>query len=220
MRKLKSAPSDHDTECINSWKLYDFYFANMDLILWLKPGIPFNVIVTTDVFTMLGKSKAGFFVRVWSSYSMATTRHLKETIIKLDPINILYQSTHYHFHQYICFCILSFLWFILIANNVLGSLKKINICYPRMKFGLYFSFIIMFNTFLHNVLFRNQFFSTQKKLDCHLITEWQINFIKHSYLILSYLFYHGLLYNVYRHLSSWERNACFFFTQRWVVIVC
>jgi hypothetical protein len=53
----------------------------MDLILWLKPGIPFNVIVTTDVFTILGKSKAGFFVRVWSSYSMATTRHLKETII-------------------------------------------------------------------------------------------------------------------------------------------
>ena len=61
MRKSKSAPSDHDTECINSWKLYDFYFANMHLILWLKPGIPFNVIVTTDAFAMLGKLKAGFF---------------------------------------------------------------------------------------------------------------------------------------------------------------
>ena len=31
-----------------------------------------------------------------------------------------------------------------------------------MKFGLYFSFIILFNTFLHNELFRNQFFSTPK----------------------------------------------------------
>ena len=59
MRKSKSAQSDHGTEC--SWKLYDFYFAKMDLILRLKPGIPFNVIVTTDVLTMLGKLKAGLF---------------------------------------------------------------------------------------------------------------------------------------------------------------
>jgi hypothetical protein len=81
MRKLKSAPSDHDTECINSWKLYDFYFANMDLILWLKPVIPFNVIVTTDVFTMLGKSKAGFFCARMVILFDGHNSHLKETII-------------------------------------------------------------------------------------------------------------------------------------------
>ena len=43
MRKSKSAQPNHDTECINPFQLYDFYFTNMDLILWLKPGIPFNL---------------------------------------------------------------------------------------------------------------------------------------------------------------------------------
>jgi len=111
MRKTKSAQPDHDTECIKPSQLYDFYFANMDLILWLKPGIPFDVIVTTDVLTMLGKLKA-VFCALMSSYSMATTtsiinKSINQSINKmkiknydsLAPlINILYHSTHYHFH--------------------------------------------------------------------------------------------------------------------------
>jgi hypothetical protein len=46
----------------------------------------------------------------------------------------------------------------------------------------------MFNTYWYKTLFRNLFFNTQK-LYCHLITEWQTNFLKHSYLILSYFFF-------------------------------
>jgi hypothetical protein len=81
MRKSKSAQSVHGTEC--SWKLYDFYFAKMDLILRLKPGIPFNVIVTTDVLTMLGKLKAGFFLCAYGHLIRwpQHVSHLKETII-------------------------------------------------------------------------------------------------------------------------------------------
>ena len=60
MRKTKSAEPDHDTECIKPSQLYQFYFANMDHRMWLKLGIPFDVIVTTDVLTMLGKLKAVF----------------------------------------------------------------------------------------------------------------------------------------------------------------
>ena len=78
MRKSKSDQPDHDTECINPWQLYDFYFANMDLILWLKPGIPFNVIVTTDVLTMLGKFKAVLLCAYGHPIRWPQPRHLKK----------------------------------------------------------------------------------------------------------------------------------------------
>ena len=37
MRKTKLAQPDHDIECIKPSQLYDFYFAIMDHIIWLKP---------------------------------------------------------------------------------------------------------------------------------------------------------------------------------------
>jgi hypothetical protein len=66
-------------------------------------------------------------------------------------INILCHSTHYHFHQYICFYIVSFLWFISIANNVLRSLRKITICYRRIKLGLYLSLFIQKSQYKTNM---------------------------------------------------------------------
>jgi len=58
MKKTRSAQPDHGTHCIRPSYLEDFYFANLDLILWLRPGIQFNVVVTADVLTMIEKLKA------------------------------------------------------------------------------------------------------------------------------------------------------------------
>jgi hypothetical protein len=44
MRKTKSTQPDHDTECIKPSQLYNFYFANMDLILWLTTEIPLKLL--------------------------------------------------------------------------------------------------------------------------------------------------------------------------------
>jgi len=53
-----SAQPDHDVTGIRPSDLEKCYDKNLDLIEWLKPGLPFNIVVTKDVLTMIGKLKA------------------------------------------------------------------------------------------------------------------------------------------------------------------
>lgn len=58
LHKRMSAQPHHDVSGIRPSDLEHLYKKNLDLIEWLKPGLPFNIVVTNDVLTMIGKLKA------------------------------------------------------------------------------------------------------------------------------------------------------------------
>jgi len=58
LKKAISAQPDHDITGIRPSHLEQFYSKNLDLILWLRPRLPFNIVVTKDVLTMIVKLKA------------------------------------------------------------------------------------------------------------------------------------------------------------------
>jgi hypothetical protein len=58
LKKYISAQPDHDITNIRPSHLEQFYSKNLDLIQWLRPGLPFNIVVTDDILTMIGKLKA------------------------------------------------------------------------------------------------------------------------------------------------------------------
>ena len=58
LKKYISAQPDHDITNIRPSYLEQFYSKNLDLIQWLRPGLPFNIVVTDDILTMIGKLKA------------------------------------------------------------------------------------------------------------------------------------------------------------------
>ena len=58
LHKRMSAQTHQDISGIRPSELEQFYDKNIDLIEWLKPGLPFNIVVTNDVLTMIGRLKA------------------------------------------------------------------------------------------------------------------------------------------------------------------
>ena len=58
LHKRMSPQIHQDISGIRPSELEQFYDKNIDLIEWLKPGLPFNIVVTNDVLTMIGRLKA------------------------------------------------------------------------------------------------------------------------------------------------------------------
>jgi hypothetical protein len=77
LKKYISAQPDHDITNIRPSHLEQFYSKNLDLIQWLRPGLPFNIVVTEDILTMIGKLTAVMLCAYGHPIRWLQPRHFK-----------------------------------------------------------------------------------------------------------------------------------------------